>query len=53
MISEGSRDIEDWSNDAENSALIIGIHFIVNEFFSINGFTLLLNKHSFGENRKI
>ncbi len=21
MISEGSRDIEDWSNDAENSAL--------------------------------
>jgi len=23
MISEGSRDTEDWSNDAENSALII------------------------------
>ncbi len=28
MISEGSRDIEDWSNDAEISALITGIHFI-------------------------
>ncbi len=27
MISEGSCDIEDWSNDAENSALITGIHF--------------------------
>ncbi len=25
MISEGSRDTEDWSNDAENSALITGI----------------------------
>jgi len=30
MISEGSCDTEDWSNDAENSALITGInlHFI-------------------------
>ncbi len=28
MISEGSRDTEDCSNDAENSALITGIHFI-------------------------
>jgi len=27
MISEGSCDTEDWSNDAENSALIIGINF--------------------------
>ncbi len=25
MISEGSCDTEDWSNDAENSALITGI----------------------------
>jgi len=25
MISEGSCDTEDWSNDAENSALITGM----------------------------
>jgi len=25
MISEGSCDTEDWSNDAENSAMIAGI----------------------------
>ncbi len=29
MISEGSCDIEDWSNDAENSALITGINDIL------------------------
>ncbi len=29
MISEGSRDTEDWSNDAENSALITGINYIL------------------------
>ncbi len=28
MISEGSCDTEDCSNDAENSALIIGINYI-------------------------
>ncbi len=27
MISEGSCDTKDWSNDAENSALITGIYF--------------------------
>jgi len=27
VISEGSCDTEDWSNDAENSALITGIHY--------------------------
>ncbi len=27
MISEESCDTEDWSNDAENSALIIGINY--------------------------
>ena len=27
MISEGSCDTEDWSNDAENSALITGINY--------------------------
>ncbi len=29
MISEGSCDTEDWSNDAENSALITGINYFV------------------------
>ncbi len=29
MISEGSCDTEDWSNDAENSALITGINYIL------------------------
>ncbi len=28
MISEGSCDTEDWSNDAENSALNTGINYI-------------------------
>ncbi len=28
MISEGSCDTEDWSNDAENSALITAINYI-------------------------
>ncbi len=29
MISEGSCDAEDWSNDAENSDLITGINYIL------------------------
>ncbi len=29
MISEGSCDTEDWSNDAENSALITEINYII------------------------
>ncbi len=29
MISEGSYDTEDWSNDAENSDLITGINYIL------------------------
>ncbi len=32
MISEGSRDTEDWSNDAENLALIPGINYILKYF---------------------
>ncbi len=28
MISEGSRDTEDWSNDAENSAQITEINYM-------------------------
>ncbi len=30
MISEGSCDTEDWSNDAENSALIRGVNYVLN-----------------------
>ncbi len=29
MICVGSCDTEDWSNDAENSALITGINYIL------------------------
>ncbi len=29
MISEGSCDTEDWRNDAENTALITGIKYIL------------------------
>ncbi len=29
MISEGSCDTEDWSNDAKNSACITGINYIL------------------------
>ncbi len=29
MISEGSRDTEDWSNDGDNSAFITGINYIL------------------------
>ncbi len=29
MISEGSCDNEDWSNDAENSALLYRIYYIL------------------------
>ncbi len=29
MISEESCDTEDWSNDAENSALITELHYIL------------------------
>jgi len=29
MISEGSCDTEDWINDAENTALITGTHYIL------------------------
>jgi len=39
LISEGSCDTEDWSNDAENTALITGINYILkhiqNSYFII------------------
>ncbi len=31
MISEGSCDTEDWSNDAENSDLITAINYILTD----------------------
>jgi len=34
MISEGSCDTEDWSNDAENSALITGINYTLLYIFT-------------------
>ncbi len=52
MISEGSCDSEDWSNDAENSALITGINYILQHIHIENScfemqyfpiFTLLLH----------
>jgi len=30
MVSEGSCDTEDWSNDAENSALFTGMNYNLN-----------------------
>ncbi len=33
MISEGSRDTEDWSNDAENSELLSQIHVKIKWLF--------------------
>ncbi len=37
MISEGSCDSEDWSNDAENSALITEINYILKHIQIENG----------------
>ncbi len=38
MISEGSWDTEDWSNDAENSALITGINYILKYITTENSY---------------
>ncbi len=38
MISEGSCDTEDWSNDAENSALITAINYILQYFHIENSY---------------
>ncbi len=35
MISEGSCDTENWSNDAENSALITEINYIILNIFKL------------------
>jgi len=41
MISERSCDSEDWSNDAENSALITGINYILQHILTKK--TIMLN----------
>ncbi len=38
MISEGSCDTEDWSNEAEYSALITGINYILKSITTENGY---------------
>ncbi len=45
MISEGSCDTEDWSNDAENTALITGINYIL-KYIKIENFILNCNNIS-------
>ncbi len=42
MNSEGSCDTEDWSNDAENSALITGINYILKYYNWKQFYTYLL-----------
>ncbi len=41
LSSEGSCDIEDWSNNAENSSLITGINYIL-EYIQIENNSLKL-----------
>ncbi len=41
MISEGSCDTEDWSNDAENTAFITGINYILSSIQIENSFSEL------------
>ncbi len=63
MISEGSCDTEDWSNDAENSACITGVNLekkvILNWFHNITVFDVffvvvfLSNKCSLGEHKRL
>ncbi len=45
MISEGTCDIEDWSNDAENSALITAISYIL-QYIDIGNAILNCNNTS-------
>ncbi len=42
MISEGSCDTEDWSNDAENTALITEINYILTDIHIEKYFTIYL-----------
>ncbi len=38
MISEGSRDTKDWSNDTENTAVITGMNYILKYIKIENGY---------------
>ncbi len=38
MISEGSCDTEDWSNDAENTVLITGINYSLTDIHIDNSY---------------
>ncbi len=49
MISEGSRDTEDWSNDAENSAL----HHMNKLHFYSYFIVFTVNKCSLGEQKRL
>jgi len=46
MISEESRDTEDWSNDSENSALITGINYILTIYSHRKQLFLIVIFHS-------
>ncbi len=51
MISEGSCDTEDWRNDAENSALITGINYILKYIKIENLFKIIiLNCNNISQN---
>ncbi len=59
MISEESCDTEDWSNDAENSALITVINDILkyikieNIYFTLQNITVFTNKCSLVEQKRL
>ncbi len=63
MISKGSCDTEDWSNDVKNSALITGINYIlkyiqIENIYFIFKFKIVLlyfgsNKCRLGEQKRL
>ncbi len=61
MISEGSCDTEDWSNDAENSALLhmnklcFKVYLIAKIFHKFCSFVLYFwsNRYSINEHKKL
>jgi len=52
MISEGSCDTEDWSNDTDNSALITGINYILKIYLKRSNKCSLLSKTELLQNFK-
>ncbi len=46
MISEGSCDTEDWSNDAENSALFTAISHTVRHFCNFYSYLLYITQYN-------